>query len=366
MDPLDEMRAFWRGKKVLVTGHTGFKGSWLCLWLELLEAEVVGYALDPPTEPNLFGLAEVATGIRSVHGDVRDLDRLAATMRETAAEIVIHMAAQALVRQSYADPVETYSTNVMGTVNLLEAVRRTGQARAVVVVTSDKCYQAQGERRGHVEDDPMGGADPYSSSKGCAELVTTAYQRWLLEGGSDAAPLPAVASARAGNVIGGGDWSADRLIPDFIRAIVAGKPMVIRNPDSIRPWQHVLEPLGGYLLLAELLYRHGREYAEAWNFGPDQEDEVRVQRVVERIIELWGEDASWVLDDRAQPYEAPYIHLDCSKARFRFGWRPRIDVDQALQWIVDWHQMLRAGRPARELCVRQIEDFLNLEDTTEQ
>ncbi|MBV9772383.1 MAG: CDP-glucose 4,6-dehydratase [Gemmatimonadetes bacterium] len=348
--------SFWAGKRVLVTGHTGFKGSWLALWLQALGAEVTGYSLAPPSTPSLFQLADVAGGMKSVEGDVRDLERLAATVRSEEPEVVVHMAAQSLVRQSYSDPVETYATNVMGTVHLLEAVRRTPSVRAALVVTSDKCYENREWVWGYRENEPMGGFDPYSNSKGCAELVTSAYRSsFFRPGGSTAAT--AVASARAGNVIGGGDWAADRLIPDMLRAFLAGEPVRIRNPHAIRPWQHVLEPLAGYLRLAERLCEGGGDYAEGWNFGADDRESRPVSWIVERLTALWGEGARWELDAGEHPHEAHYLKLDCSKARERLGWTPRLPLEAALEWIVEWYRAYRSGDDVRGITEAQISRY---------
>ncbi|HEX5393968.1 MAG TPA: CDP-glucose 4,6-dehydratase [Rhodocyclaceae bacterium] len=353
------MKAFWRGRKVFVTGHTGFKGSWLCLWLQSLGAEVTGYALTPPTDPSLFETARVAEGMTSIIGDIRDGEPLAQAMIQAQPEIVIHMAAQPLVRRSYAEPVETYATNVMGTVHLFEAVRRTPVVKAVVNVTSDKCYENQERAQGYREDEPMGGFDPYSSSKGCAELVTAAYRNSYFSPDRNATSrFVAVASARAGNVIGGGDWAEDRLIPDFLRAIGAGRPVVIRSPHAIRPWQHVLEPLGGYLLLARKLVEQGQPFAEAWNFGPEDDDANPVQWIVEQLTERWGDDARWQLDSQVQPHEAQFLRLDCSKARSRLDWQPRWNLSTALDAIVDWHQAWRAGQDMRAVTLNQIHEFM--------
>ena len=357
MESLGVNGSFWRGKKVLLTGHTGFKGSWLSLWLEQLGAGVTGYALQPPTDPNLFEVANVASGMRSIIGDIRDGEALAKVMRDAVPDIVIHMAAQSLVRRSYEDPVETYSTNVMGTVNLLESVRKTSSVRAVVNVTSDKCYDNKEWQRGCREDEAMGGFDPYSSSKGCAELVTSAYRNSFFNPANYNEHHVALASARAGNVIGGGDWAEDRLVPDILRAISAGKPVSIRNPHAIRPWQHVLEPLSGYLLLAQKLYDKGAAYAEAWNFGPDDEDDRPVQWIVERMIQHWGEDASWQLDQGSHPHEAKYLKLDCSKAKNRLGWAPRWSLDESLKNIVDWHRCRLQGQEMRKVTLQQIVSF---------
>ncbi len=347
----------WHGKRVLITGHTGFKGSWLSLWLQSMGAEVVGYALAPPTNPSLFEVAGVGAGMTSIIGDIRDLPHLNKAFAEHQPEIVIHMAAQPLVRYSYSEPVETYSTNVMGTVNLLEAVRHTKSVRAVVNVTSDKCYENKEWVWGYRENEPMGGYDPYSNSKGCAELVTSAYRNSYFHPEKYSEHGVAMASARAGNVIGGGDWAADRLIPDIMRAIAKGEPVHIRNPNAIRPWQHVLEPLSGYLLLAEKLYQEGAAFAEGWNFGPSEEDARPVQWIVERLTQAWGEGASWKLDDGKHPHEAHYLKLDCSKAKARLNWRPRWHLARTLEEIADWHRACRDGRNMREMTLRQIDAY---------
>jgi CDP-glucose 4,6-dehydratase len=346
---------FWHGKRVFVTGHTGFKGSWLCLWLQSLGAEVTGYALAPPTDPSLFETAKVAAGMRSIIGDVRDGDSLVRAVQAAKPEIVIHMAAQPLVRYSYDHPVETYATNVMGVVNLLEAVRKSPGVRAVVNVTTDKCYENREWDWGYRENEAMGGYDPYSSSKGCAELVTAAYRNSFFNPARRAEHGVALASARAGNVIGGGDWALDRLIPDVMRAIESGQRVSIRSPHAIRPWQHVMEPLNGYLMLAEKLYAEdGASFAEAWNFGPADEDARPVQWIVERLTEAWGEGAAWQLDRDPQPHEAHYLKLDCSKAKARLGWQARWSLVQALDRIVEWHKAAQQGADARQLTLQQI------------
>ncbi len=348
---------FWKSRRVFLTGHTGFKGAWLCLWLHALGARVTGYALAPPTRPSLFELARVEDLVESTIGDVRDLRALDAAMRQARPEIVIHMAAQPLVRDSYRVPVETFETNVMGSVHLLEAVRQCSSIRAVVNVTTDKCYENREWHWGYRETEPMGGYDPYSSSKGCAELVTAAYRNSFFNG--DGHPV-AVASARAGNVIGGGDWAADRLIPDCLRSLLQGEKICIRNPHAIRPWQHVLEPLSGYLLLAQKLVEGGRRYAEGWNFGPADEDAKPVEWIVNRVCSLWGEEASYTVDEGPHPHEASYLKLDCSKARNLLGWQPRWSLDTALTRIVDWTVLYRKGEDLRGVCRRQIEDFSNV------
>jgi len=347
---------FWHGKKVLITGHTGFKGSWLSLWLQSLGASISGYAL-PPTRPSLFELARAGEGLHSHIGDVRDLEHLQRVLAEEQSEVVFHLAAQPLVRYSYVNPVETYATNVMGTVHLLEAVRQSDNVRAVVIITSDKCYDNREWVWGYRESDPMGGHDPYSNSKGCAELVTAAYRVAFFNPAVSEHHGVAVASARAGNVIGGGDWSEDRLIPDVIRAFLDKQPVVIRHPHAIRPWQHVLEPLNGYLWLAQKLWQEGSAWAEAWNFGPNDEDAKPVEWVVERMSKLWGEGASWRLDDRSHPHEAHYLKLDISKARLRLGWQPRRNLESALKDTVDWYRAYQRKQDMREVALAQISAY---------
>jgi len=348
---------FWQGKRVFMTGYTGFKGSWLSLWLQSMGAQVVGYALAPPTNPSLFEVAEVGKIMTNIIGDIRDLAKLQTAFAEHQPEVVIHMAAQALVRYSYIEPVATYLTNVMGTVNLLEAVRSTGSVKAVVNVTSDKCYENREWTWGYRENEAMGGYDPYSSSKGCAELVTAAYRNSYFHSERYKEHGVALASVRAGNVIGGGDWADDRLIPDIMRAITQGKPVNIRNPHAIRPWQHVLEPLSGYLLLAQKLYEEGAAYAEGWNFGPNDEDAKPVQWIVEKLTKSWGEGARWVLDGGDHPHEAHYLKLDCSKAKARLDWSPRWHLEETLGAIIDWHRAHRDGKDMRALTLRQIEAY---------
>lgn len=359
MEGLGVTLDFWRGKRVFMTGHTGFKGSWLSLWLQQLGADVTGYALNPPTNPNLFEVAKVGEGMRSIIADIRDADALAKAMREARPEIVIHMAAQPLVRYSYEAPVETYATNVMGTVHLLEAVRQTDTVRAVVIVTSDKCYENKEWPWGYRENEPMGGYDPYSNSKGCAELVTVAYRNSYFNPAKHSEHGVAIGSGRAGNVIGGGDWAQDRLIPDILRAIEAGRPVHIRSPHAIRPWQHVLEPLSGYLKLAEKLFTEGSAYAEGWNFGPADEDAKPVQWIVEQLTALWGEGASWQRDSNPQPHEAHYLKLDCSKARSVLNWRPKWDLARTLQSIITWHKAAGQGADMKALCLQQITEYSN-------
>ncbi len=343
---------FWRDKRVFLTGHTGFKGSWLSLWLQSFGAQVGGLALAPSGETNLFGVAKVSEGMSSVIGDIRSLAIVRDAMAAFKPDIVIHMAAQALVRQSYSEPVDTYATNVMGTVHVLEASRGVASVRCIVNVTTDKCYDNREWVWGYREDEPMGGHDPYSSSKGCAELVTAAYRRSFLQ-----ASGVALGSARAGNVIGGGDWAADRLVPDILRAFERGQPVRIRNPHSTRPWQHVLEPLSGYLTLAEHLWSDGQAFAEGWNFGPNDEDARPVQWIVERMAQTWGEGATWQLDAADHPHEAHSLKLDISKARHRLGWRPRWRLETALDHITTWHRAWLAGQDMRALCLAQIGEY---------
>jgi CDP-glucose 4,6-dehydratase len=347
-------RGFWKDRKVLVTGHTGFKGSWLSLWLEALGAEPVGYSIGVPTVPSLYELAHVADDMTAITGDVRDLDHLKAVMAKHKPDIVIHMAAQSLVRLSYEDPIETYSTNIMGTVNVLEAVNRSDSVRALLVITSDKCYENQDWVWGYRETDPMGGHDPYSSSKGCAELVTSAYIRSFFSKKQSRTTPVFVASTRAGNVIGGGDWASDRLVPDIMRAILRKQPVVIRYPQAVRPWQHVLEPLRGYLVLAEKLWDQGVEFVGAWNFGPNDDDARPVSVVTEALTTLWGKNASWKTDTIEHPYEAKYLKLDCSKARSLLRWNPVLNIEQSLVWIVEWYRAYSRGEDMRKITQNQI------------
>ena len=347
--------SFWSGKRVLVTGHTGFKGAWLSLWLADLGAEITGYALAPPTEPNLFNMAKVAGRLVHIVGDVRDAAGLTAAVAAARPQIVLHLAAQSLVRASYDDPVRTYATNVMGTVNLLEAVRATDGVGAVVCVTSDKCYENQETGQAYRETDAMGGHDPYSSSKGCAELVVAAYRRSFFHPENLGQRGVGLASARAGNVIGGGDWAKDRLVPDLMRAFAAGERPMIRFPGAIRPWQHVLEPLGGYLMLAERLWRGEAALAEGWNFGPDEADARTVGAIADQLAGLWGEGAGWDVTGEPQPHEATYLRLDCRKARDILGWRPAWALDEGLARTTQWYQALSRGEDMGAVTRRQIQ-----------
>jgi CDP-glucose 4,6-dehydratase len=343
---------FWHGKRVLLTGHTGFKGSWLSLWLQSMGANLRGISLIPPTNPSLFEVARVSAGMEHHLVDLRDYFAVKSHIDSFKPEIIIHMAAQSLVRLSYLNPIETYSTNVMGTLHVLDAARQSGSVKAIVNITTDKCYENKEWVWGYREDEPMGGYDPYSNSKGCVELISSAYRRSFLKDAGIA-----MATARAGNVIGGGDWALDRLVPDTLRALQANEPVQIRSPYATRPWQHVLEPLSGYLLLAERLIMHGQDYAEGWNFGPYDDDARPVQRIVEQLCEFWGNNASWVLQPGDHPHEANFLKLDISKARQRIQWSPRWSLDTALNHIVDWHQSWLNGSDMRSVCLSQISQY---------
>jgi CDP-glucose 4,6-dehydratase len=354
MEMLELNPDFWRDRHVFVTGHTGFKGGWLCLWLQSLGAKVHGYSLNPPTEPNLFCVARIGEGMaENTIADVRDRPAFTGAMQDAQAEVVFHLAAQSLVRHSYANPVETYEVNVMGTVNMLEAVRATPSVRCVVNVTSDKCYENRESTHAHSEGDALGGHDPYSNSKACSELVTTAYRSSFL----DAAGV-ALASARAGNVIGGGDWAVDRLVPDILRAMDAGVAPHIRSPDAIRPWQHALEPLSGYLLLAEKLFVEQSAFAEAWNFGPCGEVDRSVRWIVDRLTSATPGEG-WAMDSANQPHEAAHLALDSNKARARLNWRPRWDLSTALEKTLEWHSAWRNGNDMRAVTLAQITEYAN-------
>lgn len=348
---------FWSGRRVLITGHTGFKGGWLSLWLKRMGAQLDGYALPAAQSPSLYAVAQVERAIRTTHGDVRDLAALREALQRAQPEVVFHMAAQSLVRPSYEDPVATYATNVLGTVHLLEAIRATASIRAVVVVTSDKCYENREWPWGYREDEPMGGFDPYSNSKGCAELVTAAYRNSFFSADRYQTHGVAIASARAGNVIGGGDWSRDRLIPDFVRAVVAGEELLVRSPHAIRPWQHVLEPLSGYLVLAQRLITAGPEFSGGWNFGPHDVDARPVAWIAENLTRLWGERSRWRVEGGEHPHEAHYLKLDISKARARLNWSPRWTLTQALTNVVDWYRAHRDSRDMLSVCESQIQDY---------
>jgi CDP-glucose 4,6-dehydratase len=344
---------FWRDRRVLLTGHTGFKGSWLALWLQSIGTSVSGLSCGVPTHPSLYEVARVAEGMGGeASADIRDLHAVTRAIEAADPDVVLHMAAQPLVRRSYADPRETFETNVMGTVNVLEAVRATPRVRVVVVITSDKCYENHGWDWGYRENDPMGGDDPYSSSKGAAELVSASYRRSFFSSAESAR----LASARAGNVIGGGDWGPERLVPDVVRARQESRSLAIRNPDAVRPWQHVLNPLSGYLLLAQSLWSSA-EVAGGWNFGPADDDARPVRWIVEQLRARWTGEPAWERDAQPQPPEAQYLKLDSSRARARLGWRPVVQLDAALDSIVAWHDALGDGADMRALTLSQIDDL---------
>lgn len=350
----------WRGKRVFLTGHTGFKGGWLALWLASKGAVVRGYALDPYTSPNLFDAAQLGSLIDDVRGDIRDGAQLEQALSSFAPEVVFHMAAQPLVRASYTDPIGTFETNVIGTARVLDAVRRTPSVRAVVSITTDKCYENKEWLWGYRETDPLGGYDPYSSSKACAEIVSAAYRQSYFPLDRFADHHCAVATARAGNVIGGGDWSTDRLIPDLVRGFLAGEPALIRRPDAIRPWQHVLEPLHGYILLAESLLTQGAKHATAFNFGPFDDDARPVSWIVQKMVEFWGDGAAWRLDPEPGVHEAGYLKLDASRARGELGWQPRLRLATALEWLVEWYKAHQGGADMKALTLEQIQRYESL------
>ena len=352
---------FWQGKKVLITGHTGFKGGWLSLWLQEMGSKVIGLALDPPTNPNLFDQANVAENMLSLKADIRELDPLKKIFQDQKPEIVFHLAAQSLVRYSYLEPVETYQTNVIGSLNILEAIKYVNSVRSVVMVTTDKCYDNQEWVWGYRENEPMGGHDPYSSSKGCAELLIASFRDSFFPNHAFEKHKTGIASVRAGNVIGGGDWAEDRLIPDIFRAIKNRTTVRVRNPNAIRPWQHVLEPLSGYLMLAEKLYKNGDKYAEAWNFGPKEEDTKTVEWIINRISKQLGEETRWTYDDGDHPHEANYLKLDCSKAHNILLWKPKWSLDQALIKIIEWYRDELTGKNVKEKTLSQINEYMKLE-----
>lgn len=350
--------SFWKEKRIFITGHTGFKGSWLCLWLQQLGSVVKGYSLEPSTSPNLFNLANLSEGMISVINDIRDGSSLERELRDFQPEIVFHMAAQPLVRQSYLDPIETYATNVMGTVNLLEAIRKCDSVRSVLIVTTDKCYDNKEWFWGYRENDTLGGSDPYSSSKACTELVAAAYRESFFNPIKYKEHRVGLATARAGNVFGGGDWAKDRLIPDIIRSFENSTQLVIRNPKSVRPWQHVLEPLFGYINLSEKLYYSGALFSEAWNFGPKEDDTRSVEWLVEFMVRNWHTSTTWRLDQECNPHEANHLKLDISKVRERLGWIPKWRLDQGLIKVIEWNQTLRDGGDLRSKCLEQINEYI--------
>jgi CDP-glucose 4,6-dehydratase len=346
---------FWQGKKVLITGHTGFKGGWLSLWMKHLGADVVGYSLKPPTSANLFVAANIANEINSIEGDVRNERQLSQVIKQFQPEIVFHMAAQSLVRKSYDDPVVTFESNVMGTVHVLNAIRFSDKTRVVINVTSDKCYENKEWPWGYRENDPLGGSDPYSASKGCAEIITGAFRHsFYTQKGIH------LASVRAGNVIGGGDWAKDRIIPDIIRSCVNGQSPIIRNPHAIRPWQHVLEPLNGYITLAETLWNSGEEFAAGWNFGPKEENILTVGQLTEKVLNLWGTDLEWFYDKSSHLHEAQMLRLDCSKAKSLLGWIPKLNIEQTLEWTVNAYKLYHEGYKMKTIVMEQIKAYENI------
>lgn len=354
---------FWKNKKVFVTGHTGFKGSWLSIWLQSLGAKVTGYSLKPPTSPNLYDLCQLGSLMPTHFADIREKETLQAAILTAEPEIVIHMAAQPLVRASYENPVETYATNVMGTVHLFEAVRMAIQngikIKAVVNVTTDKCYNNNEWPWGYRENDKLGGYDPYSNSKACSELVTDAYRTSFFHMKEYDLHGVGIATARAGNVIGGGDWAVDRLLPDCFRTLIHGGKIKIRNPHAVRPWQHVLDPLNGYLIVAENLYMDGPQYAEGWNFGPDENDGKTVEWMVKTVCAKWGDGAAYEIGSGSHPHEAHYLRLDCSKAKLKLGWYPKWNVYQAIDKTVEWTRAYLANGDVMEVCLKQIQAFMN-------
>lgn len=352
---------FWRAKKVFITGHTGFKGSWLSLWLQTLGADVAGYSLAPPTQPNLFDLAAVKRGMQSIPGDTLDLEHLRRAVQEQKPEIVFHLAAQSLVRRSYEDPSGTYAANVLGTANLLDALRYVPSVRSVVIVTTDKCYENRGDNRAYREADRLGGADPYSSSKAAAEIVTAAFRKSFFTPSTGKITV-GIASARAGNVIGGGDWAADRLIPDAMRAISDQRKLLVRSPSSVRPWQHVLEPLFGYLVLAEKLWQQPVQFSEAWNFGPDESEAHSVSELLETLANLWGLGFSWEVDNGDHPHEAMYLRLDCAKANHELGWEPRWNLKAALEATVQWYKAHQSHQDLRRATEEQICSYQKIQN----
>jgi len=351
---------FWKDKTILLTGHTGFKGSWLSLWLQKLGANLIGFSKSIPTEPSLFEIANVKEEMTSVIGNVCNYSKLSDIITDYKPEIVIHMAAQAILRESYKDPIETYATNVMGTVNLLESIRNSNSVRVILNITSDKCYEPKKFPEDYKEDDPMGGYDPYSSSKGCSELVTSSFRNSFFNPKEFVKHKVALASARAGNVIGGGDWGLDRLIPDIMRGIFDNKPIRIRNPNATRPWQHVLEPLNGYLLLIEKMWTDGPEFSEGWNFGPSETNSKSVKWIVEKISQKWNQKISWIIDDNKNPHEENYLGLDCSKIRSKLGWTSKMNLDKGISLTIDWYKQYEQKNDMKKVTEKQIDDFISL------
>ena len=353
-------KEFWNKKKILVTGHTGFKGSWLSLWLQKLNANVIGFSKSVPTNPSLFELANIENGMTSIIGNVCDYDKLEKTIKEYKPEIVIHMGAQAILRESYSNPIETYATNVMGTVNLLESIRKTNNVKVILNVTTDKCYEPNESSKGHLETDRLGGYDPYSNSKACSELVTSSFRNSFFNPKEHQKHGISLASCRAGNVIGGGDWGKDRLIPDIMKGILNNEIIKIRNPNSTRPWQHVLDLLNGYLTLVEKLWSSGSEFSEGWNFGPLEDDERPVKWIVEKLTGLWAKDIRWNIDNSVNPHEENYLRLNCTKANSRLNWMPKLNLEQGLEWVIEWYKQYEQNNGIRKITEQQIERFQKL------
>lgn len=362
---------FWKNKNILITGHTGFKGSWLSIWLKTLGANITGYSLPPPTNPSLFELAKVFENMNSIEGDVRNLDDVMAAFKKNSPEILIHMAAQPLVVKSYEDPYNTYTTNMLGTLNILEAVRHSESIKTVIIVTSDKCYQNKEWIWGYREHDNLGGIDPYSNSKACAELIASAYRSSFFQKSDPSSKNISVATVRAGNVVGGGDWAEYRLIPDIMSSIITDNLITIRNPESIRPWQFVLEPLDGYLTLAEQLYSNqnnyadsnGNEYAASWNFGPNESDAQTVGWIVKKLRALWGSEVNWKVLPKSHPYESKYLKLDCSKALQKLQWKPKLNLNTTLEWVIEWYRGYCNNINLKELTEKQIKKYQNLNNS---
>ena len=351
------MTSFWNGKRVLITGNTGFKGSWLSLWLHKLGAEVIGYSLQPPSNPNLFETINLKEKIIAIRGDIMDSATLANIFEKYKPEIVFHLAAQSLVRKSYAEPFETFNTNIMGTVNVFDTIRRSKSVKVVINVTSDKCYENREWNWGYRENESMGGHDPYSCSKGCSELITNSYRKSYFNEQN-----VYLASSRAGNVIGGGDWADDRLIPDIIKFLSNNQRPIIRNPYAIRPWQHVLEPLSGYMILAEKMWECGHKYAEGWNFGPENDSMITVSEVANQLVSLWGMNGEVVCDrdTNKQFHEAQFLNLDCSKAKYKLGWSPKLTIKQTLEWTIDWYKAFENNVDMQRCSLSQIENYEKL------
>lgn len=346
---------FWNNKKVFLTGHTGFKGSWLAMWLKSMGVNLKGYSLSPEDKINLFEKASIENNMISEIGDIRDYNRLYNSIIDFKPEILIHMAAQPIVRKSYEDPIDTYSTNVMGTINILESARACPSLKSIVIVTSDKCYENKETQNPYKENEPMGGHDPYSSSKGCCELLINSYRRSFFNDNNSSG----LASVRAGNVVGGGDWSKDRLIPDILKSFKKNESVIIRNPSAIRPWQHVLDCLSGYLVLTEKLYFNNEKFSGAWNFGPNINDCKPVEWIVEKMISVSGKNIDWVLDKKSNPHEANTLILDNNKSKKFLKWKPKWNIEESITKIIEWHKKNLNDENINEMCLSQINDYIN-------